>query len=88
MSKEGVISAIEQHVINFVITLRGQKKVTQSDIGAIIGVSRSYVKDIESPKTNAKYNLKHIDKLADYFNISPKDFLPERSLIKNEKKQI
>ncbi|HSZ86300.1 MAG TPA: hypothetical protein VK787_09730, partial [Puia sp.] len=28
----------------------------------------------------AKYNLRHINILADYFDLSPRDFLPEKPL--------
>jgi len=45
-----------------------------------LGISRSYVKDIEDVKRRGKYNLIHVNALADYFNLSPKDFLPEKAL--------
>jgi len=73
------ISAIEQHVIDFVIDLRNEHDLTQDDIATIIGSKRSFVTNIESGKNPAKYNLTHIDKLADHFGLSPKDFLPEKA---------
>lgn len=73
------ISAIEQHVIDFVIGLRNEHDLTQDDIATIIGTKRSFVTNIESGKNPAKYNLNHIDKLADHFGMSPKDFLPEKA---------
>ncbi|NCD68103.1 helix-turn-helix domain-containing protein [Mucilaginibacter agri] len=76
MSSELKISAIEQHVIKYVTDLRNEKNLTQDDIATIIGVSRSFINNIESNKSRAKYNLTHIDKLADHFGLSPKDFLP------------
>jgi transcriptional regulator with XRE-family HTH domain len=79
MSLERNTSAIEQHVIDFVAGLRAKHNLTQEDIGTIIGVSRTFVKNIESGKSRAKYNLNHIDKLADHFGLSPKDFLPEKA---------
>jgi len=72
------ISAIEQHVINFVTELRLKNKLTQEDIAVIIGVGRSFVNKVEDKKQRAKYNLNHIDKLADHFGLSPKDFMPEK----------
>lgn len=79
MSPERNTSAIEQHVIDFVSGLRAKHNLTQEDIGTIIGVSRSFVKNIENGKSRAKYNLNHIDKLADHFGLSPKDFLPQKA---------
>jgi transcriptional regulator with XRE-family HTH domain len=79
MSSERINSAIEQHVIDFVSHLRAKHNLRQEDIATIVGVSRSFIKSIESGKSRAKYNLNHIDKLADHFGLSPKDFLPEKA---------
>ncbi|MDB5122397.1 MAG: hypothetical protein JWP94_526 [Mucilaginibacter sp.] len=73
------ISTIEQHVIDFVIDLRSKHDLTQEDIATIIGSKRTFITNIESGKNPAKYNLNHIDKLADHFGLSPKDFLPEKA---------
>jgi len=80
MNNQRYISAIEQYVIDFVIKLRDKHQLTQEGIGNILGVERVYITQIESSKSRAKYNLEHIDKLADYFGLSPKDFLPDRSM--------
>jgi transcriptional regulator with XRE-family HTH domain len=79
MSLEKNTSAIEQHVIDFVSSLRAKHNLRQEDIATIIGVSRSFIKSIENSNSRAKYNLNHIDKLADHFGLSPKDFLPEKA---------
>ena len=52
----------------------------QQDIASIIGVSREFIKDIENTNKRAKYNVRHINALADYFDMSPKDFLPEKPM--------
>lgn len=77
MSKSS-LEPIEKYVIDFVIKYRNDRNLTQQNIADIIGVSRSYIRDIENPRTNAKYNLRHINALADYFNISPGAFLPTK----------
>src|SRR5689334_8055744 len=74
------ITPIDQFVIDFVRGLRTAKKLTQEDIGNIIGISRSYVRDIESPNSRAKFNIRHVNALADYFNMSPRDFFPEKPM--------
>lgn len=79
MSGNVNISAIEQYIINFVTELRIKNQLTQADIATILGVGRSFVNKVEDKKERAKYNLNHIDKLADHFGLSPKDFLPEKA---------
>jgi len=80
MRNQEFITPIDQFVIDFVRNLRDTKKLGQQDIGSIIGVSREYIKDIESTNRRAKYNIRHINALADYFEMSPKDFLPEKPM--------
>lgn len=74
------ITPIDQFVIDFVRELRDRKGLRQQDIAAIIGVSREFVKDVENTKKRAKYNIRHINALADYLDLSPRDFLPEKPL--------
>jgi len=76
------ISGIDQYVIDFVIKLRDRHNLNQDDIATILGVKRTFITNVESAKNRAKYNLSHIDKLADHFGLSPKDFLPQKSTIK------
>jgi transcriptional regulator with XRE-family HTH domain len=82
------ISEIDQFVIDLIRELRLQKGLTQDDIGNIIGISRAFVSDIENTNRRAKYNLRHINALADYFNMSPKDFLPDRAFADVPKETI
>ncbi len=81
MKVQDHISPIEQYVIDYVRKLRLNKKLSQKDISNILDVSRSYIGDIESPNTRAKYNMAHINILADYFDMSPRSFLPEKALV-------
>lgn len=79
MSQEVKLSAIEQHVIDFVLELRAKHNLTQDDVATIIGTKRSFISNVESSKNAAKYNLNHIDRIADHFGLSPKDFLPAKA---------
>jgi transcriptional regulator with XRE-family HTH domain len=72
------ITPIDQYVIDLVRELRSKKEMTQQDLAAAISLSRSFVSDVESPKSRAKYNVRHINALADYFGMSPKDFMPDK----------
>ena len=72
------ISAIEQYVIDYVRDFRNVNNLTQEDIAAILEVSRSYIADIENPKSRAKYNMTHVNLLAEHFKKSPRDFFPDK----------
>ena len=78
------ISGIEQYVIDFVIRLRDKHNLKQEDIATILGVKRTFITNVESAKHRAKYNLLHIDKLADHFGLSPREFLPLKATIINK----
>lgn len=58
-----------------------RKKLNQADIATIIGVNRVFVTNVENPANRAKYNIDHINLLADHFGMSPKDFLPEKAML-------
>lgn len=72
------VAKVDQFVIDFVRNLRQAKQLTQEDIANILHLSKSFVRDVESSRSRAKYNLVHINALADYFNISPQEFLPAK----------
>lgn len=80
MEKMANIPPIEQHVIDFVRIIRVKNKLRQQDIAAILNTSTSFIGNVENFQNPAKYNLKHINMLANYFNISPKSFLPENPI--------
>lgn len=75
-----VISPIEQYVIDAVRKKRRAQRVSQATLGCWIEVSRSFIARIESPKCDDKYNLNHLNKIAEYLHCSPRDFLPEQPL--------
>jgi transcriptional regulator with XRE-family HTH domain len=80
MRNQENIAPIDQYVIDFVRELRIKKELTQEDIGNIVELSRSFVSDIESNNSRAKYNIRHINILADHFGISPREFLPKDAM--------
>ncbi len=73
-------SNIELFVIEKVKEFRINKGISQADLACKLGVSYGFIGKIESPKYPTKYNLNHINKLAEIFNCSPKDFLPDKNL--------
>lgn len=75
------LTGIEQYVVDYVRKLRKEKHLTQEDIAHIIGTTNSFVGNCESPKHPAKYNLNHINLLADHFGLKIWDFLPKYPII-------
>ncbi len=76
---ENTLTHVEQFVVDFVLKTRIEKKLTQEDLGFILGVSRTFINKIENREHNAKYNLNHINKLAYHWGISQQDFLPKKA---------
>ncbi|TAF82969.1 MAG: XRE family transcriptional regulator [Sphingobacteriales bacterium] len=74
------LEPIEQYVIDIVRRMRIEKKISQKKLSYDLNLSIGFIGDIESSKSRAKYNLSHINKLAEIFKCSPKDFLPNNSL--------
>jgi len=79
MKEQKNISKIDQCVIDFIRNLRDVHGITQDGLASILQVGKSFVSNVESLNNRAKYNLTHINILADHFNKSPKDFLPAKA---------
>ena len=75
------IEPIEQYVIDVVRAKRIEKKISQKDLAYSLNLSIGFIGNVESSNFRAKYNLSHINKLAEIFECSPKDFLPDNPLI-------
>lgn len=71
---------IENFVIDKVKEYRISLKMSQSDLAFRLNVSTGFIGKVESKKFPSKYNLNHINQLAEIFNCSPKDFLPENKM--------
>ena len=80
MRTKALITPIEQYAIDVVTKLRREHKLRQKDIAKIIDASASFVGNVENIYNASKYNLKHINSLADYFQLSPKAFVPDNAL--------
>jgi transcriptional regulator with XRE-family HTH domain len=78
--EELIHSPIEQYVIDIVREKRKERKWSQKELAYRLDVSIGFIGDVENPNYRAKYNLNHINELANVFECSPKDFLPEKPL--------
>lgn len=71
---------LDLYIINKVKELRLKHNVSQAVLAIKLDVSDAFIGQIENPKHRAKYNLAHINKLAQIFKCSPKDFLPDNPI--------
>lgn len=71
---------IELFVISKVREKREQAKLSQAELAFKLDVSLGFIGQAESTNHPSKYNLNHINKLAEIFKCSPKDFLPDAAL--------
>lgn len=83
MEIKSKVTPFEQYTIDFVRKHRVLTKTSQKDLATIINVSKSFIGNVENRKANAKYNLKHINMLAEHFNISPRELIPAISMLDN-----
>jgi transcriptional regulator with XRE-family HTH domain len=74
------ISKIDEFVINKVKELREKNKFSQKELSLMMDFSEGFVGHVENPKRRDKYNLTHLNILAEIFKCSPRDFLPEKSI--------
>ena len=77
---ESTKSYIDLYVADKVKQLRKENKLSQLKLAGELDVSHSFIQQIEDPNHRAKYNVIHLNKLAQIFNCSPRDFLPENPL--------
>lgn len=73
-------SEIESYIVKEVRKRRLKLKMSQQYIADCLNLSRSFIKSVESPKTDKAYNVDHINELAKILGCSPKDFWPETGL--------
>src|SRR5580692_8138171 len=74
----------ELAVIEKVREMRIEKGFSQEYVAGLLGLSTSFIGQVESPGIPSKYNLNHLNKLAYEFGCSVKDFIPDKPVIENE----
>lgn len=77
---EIIISELDLYIINKVREMRYAKGLSQNALSTLLRLSDGAVGKIENPKERAKYNIRHINLLAEVFGCSPREFLPEKAL--------
>jgi transcriptional regulator with XRE-family HTH domain len=73
-------SDIDLYVIGEIKRLRTERRISQARLGAMLDLSDAFIGQVESPRHTSKYSLDQLNRLAQLFGCSPRDFLPERPI--------
>lgn len=74
------MTQIEDFVIQRVKELRIEKGMSQREFGDNINLSQGFIRDCESPRKRAKYNLNHLNEIVRVFGCSFSYFFPDKAL--------
>ena len=77
-----MVSKIEAYIIERVKEKRKEKNLSQIALSQKLGMSDSFISHVESTTRRAKYNLNHLNALAQVLQCSPKDFWPDKPISK------
>jgi len=75
---------IEEYIIQKVKEMRVERDWSQQELADYMNISKSFISDIENPRRNAKYNLKHLNTLARVFDVPFSSFFPEKPFEEGE----
>lgn len=74
-------SKVEEYAIQKVKEKRNQAGMSQAELSYKLGFSTGFVGQAESTRYSTKYNLNHLNKLAQIFECSISDFLPKPYIV-------
>ncbi|WP_157257995.1 helix-turn-helix domain-containing protein [Pedobacter ginsenosidimutans] len=73
-------SNFELAIVENVKRIRNQHKKYQPYIAMVLEVTDGYIGQIESVRSASMYSFDQLNKIAQEFNCSPKDFMPAESV--------
>lgn len=72
-------SKIDLYVIEAIRRERMAQKISQVSLAFGINKSRGFIAQVENPARRSRYNLQHINDIARYLCVSPRQFLPDEA---------
>lgn len=72
-------------IVDIVRKKRLEIGYSQEQLANLLGVSNGFIGKVESSKFSSKYNLNHINKLANIFQCSPRELIPDYSTYEKQK---
>jgi len=70
------LTEIEQYVIERVKEHRISKGLSQDKLSVMMGLNEKFVTKVENPNRIEKYNINHLNKIAEILDCSIQDFFP------------
>jgi len=70
------LTEIEQYVIERVKERRISKGLSQDKLSVMMGLNEKFVTKVENPNRIEKYNINHLNKIAEILDCSIQDFFP------------
>lgn len=72
------MSQLDWYIINQVKELRMKKGISQADLSVRMGFSEKLIGSIENPTHSSRYNIRHLNLIANALRCSLGDILPEK----------
>jgi transcriptional regulator with XRE-family HTH domain len=80
------LTKIERYILQKAVEKRLEANISQEKLSILIGKNRSFVGHVEARRNGAKYNINHVNDLAEALDCSPYDFIPDKPFRNNDKK--
>lgn len=71
-------SKFEIAIVDKVREKRIEKGFSQEYIAEVLGFTKGFIGQIETPTHSSKYNFNHLNRLAKEMNCSPTAFIPDK----------
>ena len=76
MRYSGKLSPLDKYIILAVKKKREEQGIAQADLSVRMELSDKFIGNVESFNQKAKYNINHLNKIAEILNCSLIDFFP------------
>lgn len=83
MKYSGKVFPIERYIIAAVRKRREELGITQEKLSLELDLNTAFVGWVETPSRREKYNINHLNKLAEILKCSITDFMPTPFLTDN-----
>lgn len=83
MKYSGGISLLDEYIIEAVKIKRKEAGISQAELSTLMDLNDKYIGAVEGKTVETKYNLNHLNKIAEILDCSIADFLPKTYLKNN-----
>lgn len=83
MKYSGKLSPLDKYIILAVKKKREEQGIAQADLSVRMELNDKFVGNVESFRQKAKYNINHLNRIAEILNCPLTDFLPNPYMKEN-----